>query len=314
MIQSILIGIAAGFASALLFLAPESGSMLAFPLLALTGLPIAIAGLGWGLGGGAIATAVGAGIIGLYVGSLPAVVIFLALFTGPIVWLVRLAAMWRQNDAGEREWYPLGRLLFQAAVATGIGLIIAGWSIGYDAEAFSADVGAAFVEVFTDTGTAEPVDEAAVRSFAELYVALLPFTLGLLLVTIAVVNMWIGAKVARASGRLERPDQRLWTAALPNEALIGAAIATALAFILPGTLGDAAGAFSGAFSAALVLIGLAVLHAITLGMAGRGFLLGATYVVILISGLPLLIVAFLGAAESFFQFRARKFRGAPPPT
>lgn len=314
MMQSILIGIAAGVASALLFLAPESASMLALPLLALTGLPVAIAGLGWGIGGSAIAAAVGALIIGGYATSLPAAVIYLALFTGPMVWLVRLASMWRQTDGGEREWYPLGRLLLHAAIVTGIGLVIAGWTVGYDPATFAAEVSQTFTMVLADAGTAEPVDQAAIQSFADLYVALLPFTLGLLLVTIAVINVWLAAKVARASGRLDRPNERLWTAILPNDVLIGFALATALAFVLPGSFGDAAAGFSGAFGGAIVLVGLAVLHAVTLGLAGRGFLLGATYVLIAISGLPLLIVAILGASESFFQFRARKFRGAPPPT
>ena len=51
--QAILIGIAAGFAAALLFLAPVGGTPLAFPLFVLTGLPLALAGLGWGLTAGA---------------------------------------------------------------------------------------------------------------------------------------------------------------------------------------------------------------------------------------------------------------------
>ena len=54
MTQSIFVGIGAGLAAALLFLAPVSGTALAFPLFALTGLPIAIAGLGWGVVGGIV--------------------------------------------------------------------------------------------------------------------------------------------------------------------------------------------------------------------------------------------------------------------
>jgi len=55
-LQPILIGIAAGIAAALLFLAPIGATLIAFPLFLLTGLPIAIAALGWGLVGGAAAT------------------------------------------------------------------------------------------------------------------------------------------------------------------------------------------------------------------------------------------------------------------
>ena len=59
MMQIVLIGIGAGLAAALLFVSPLSGTLLALPLFALSGLPIAIAGLGWGSLSAAIA-AVGA--------------------------------------------------------------------------------------------------------------------------------------------------------------------------------------------------------------------------------------------------------------
>ena len=49
MTQVFLVGIGAGIAAALLFMAPIGGTVLAFPLFLLTGLPIAIAGLGWGV-------------------------------------------------------------------------------------------------------------------------------------------------------------------------------------------------------------------------------------------------------------------------
>ena len=318
MMQSILIGIAAGVAAALLFLAPQSGSALAFPLLALTALPIAIAGLGWGVNSGITAAAVGAIIVSAAIGTLSPAVIFLALFAAPAVWLARLAGMWRETGgngaAAAREWYPLGRLLLHVALATAIGLVISGWMVGYDSTAFSTEIGVALTEVFTEVNPQEPPSAETVSSFVNLYVALLPFTLGLLMVVIGVINLWLAALVARASGRFARPAERLWTVILPNEILAGFAVALGLAFLLPGSLGQIAGVFAGTLGGAIVLAGLAVLHAVTLGMSGRPFLLGLTYFLILISGLPLLIVALIGAGENFFGFRARKFRGAPPRT
>lgn len=313
MVQSILIGIAAGLASALLFISPSSGTALAFPLLALTALPVAIAGLGWGVAGSVLALATGSAIVGLYYASLPALVIYLALFAAPIAWLARLAGLWRETSGGEREWYPLGQLLLHASLATAIGLVIAGWAIGYDPQDLVGEMAAAFSAMLADT-SAQPVDDASARAFAELYVSLMPFTLGLVMVVFAVVNLWLAAIVARSSARLERPQQRLWTATLPNIALAVFVIAAALAFTLPGGLGIAASAVAGAFGAAVVLIGLAVLHAVTLGLPGRAFLLGGTYFLIAVSGLPLVVIAIVGAAENFLNFRARKFRGAPPPT
>ncbi|MEX0852388.1 MAG: hypothetical protein WD036_03770, partial [Bauldia sp.] len=66
MVQFILVGILAGLAAALMFLAPVSGTALAFPLFALAGLPLAIAGLGWSpLAAGVAAIAAAAAIAGL---------------------------------------------------------------------------------------------------------------------------------------------------------------------------------------------------------------------------------------------------------
>ena len=47
MMQLVLIGIGAGLAAALLYASPMGGTSLAFPLLCVTGVPIAIAGFGW---------------------------------------------------------------------------------------------------------------------------------------------------------------------------------------------------------------------------------------------------------------------------
>ena len=94
MTQTIFVGIGAGLAAALLFLAPASGTVLAFPLFALTGLPIAIAGLGWGVVGGAIAAGVGTlGVLTLahWAGG----ALFVFIFGAPLAFLARLAILSR---------------------------------------------------------------------------------------------------------------------------------------------------------------------------------------------------------------------------
>ncbi len=95
---------------------------------------------------------------------------------------------------------------------------------------------------------------------------------------------------------------------------MGFGLAVALAILLPGAAGTVAAVFAGSFGCALALTGLAVLHALTVGMGGRAVLLGIVYALIVISGLPLILLAILGAAENFLNLRARKFRGAPPTT
>jgi len=318
MVQVILVGIGAGLAAALLFLAPASGSPLALPLFILTGLPLVIAGLGWTVLGGAIAAASGGIVVGAMLATLAPAAIFVLVFGAPIVWLTRLAGLSRPKDANSpasgSEWFPLDRLLLHVTLAVGIGLAIAGVVMGYDPEGIAREATVALLAFLSEVQSANPPPtEETIAPFVRLYVGLLPFTGAVFMVAVITFNLWLGAWVARASGRLARPAERLWTVTLPNEVLAGFAVTLALAF-LPGAVGDIAAVFAGAFGCALVLVGLAVLHALTLGMSGRRIVLGVTYVLILLSGLPLLLFAALGAGESFLHLRARRFGGAPPST
>jgi hypothetical protein len=315
MIRTALVGIGAGIAAALLFLAPIGGSSLALPLFIVTGLPIAIAGLGWGVIAALAAAAAGAVVVGIALAPTAALV-FLAIFGAPVAWLARLAGLSRTADRQDPkagvEWYPLGRLLLHATLAVAIGLTVAGFALGYDPRSVAAAAAEAMAEFLAAGPAAAPPPTAdRLQPFVDLYVALLPFTSAMFVVAVVVFNLWLGARIVRLSGRSARPAERLWTVAPQNEILAGFLVAAPLAF-LPGAPGIVAGVFAGAFGCALVMIGLAVLHALTLGTGSRVVVLVVTYVLIVFSGLPLLLFALLGAGESFLHLRARRFRGAPP--
>lgn len=317
MVQPVLIGIVAGLASALLFMAPIGASMIAFPLFILTPLPIVIAGLGWGLSASLAATVAGALLITGILPGISAATIFAAVFAAPSVWLSRLATMSRSVDANNAsagvEWYPAGRLLLHAAIAVSAGIIVAGFVAGYDPATLADEATQAFLEFLADVETTEPAPTAeSIQSFIALYVAVLPFTFSAFIVAVTVFNLWLGSIIARSSGRLARPRGRLWMLDPPNDIVIAFAVTLVLAVLLPGAAGDIAAVVAGAFGCALALIGLAVLHAVTYGMSGRGLLLTAAYLFTLISGLPLILFAILGGAENFLQLRARRFAGAPP--
>ncbi|HET7717282.1 MAG TPA: hypothetical protein VFK86_16785 [Bauldia sp.] len=308
-----LVGVGAGFAAALLFISPLGGTLLALPLFLLSSLPVAIAGLAWGTLSSAIAAAGAAGTIAVAI-SLPAGIIYLALFGAPTAWACSLAGLSRSNESsGTMEWYPIGRILLHGAAATALGLVVVGFIIGYDPEGLTDEITGALLRWLSQApdGSAPPT-AAELEPFVRLNVAIVPFTTAMVLVILFVVNLWLAARVAEASGRLVRPRDRLWTAVLPNEALFACAVAVVLAFF-PGPVGHAAGVVAGAFAGALALIGLAVVHATTLGSSIRILILVAVYVLLVFfGGLPLVLLAFLGIAEAFLHLRARRFSGAPP--
>src|SRR5262249_54514143 len=113
--MGLVIALAAGAASGLMFASTISGAMLSIFLYFLAPLPLMVAALGWGwlaaaIGGGAAALGLGA-IFGWQ--YLLSYALSVAL---PSVWLGHLALLARpaSNDTvmpSALEWYPIGRLL-----------------------------------------------------------------------------------------------------------------------------------------------------------------------------------------------------------
>jgi hypothetical protein len=312
MAQIILIGIGAGLAAALLFMSPLSDTVLAFPLFILTGLPLAIAGLGWTPLAAIVASAVGATALSILASPL-AMGVFLLVFGLPVAWLTRLVSLSRASEAGQ-EWFPFGRMLAHAAVAVAIGLIVIGFLIGFDPATITTAMTDALVEWFAgqpDLGQAPTREE--LEPFVQVNVVALPYTAAAIALIILVVDLWLGGMVTRASGRLTRPREPLWTASLPSSVafvfLIGLAVS-----LLPAPLGPAAAVIAGASGCALALTGLAVLHALTLGNNARTIILTATYFLIVLFGFPILIFVALGLGETFLHLRAKRFGGVPPAT
>ena len=139
MLQILLIGLAAGLASGLLFASSLAGSFVSFLLFYLAPLPIIIAGLGWSHFAALLAALIGAaGLAAAFGGLLFAV--FLVGMGLPAWWLSYLALLGRPAPANPdgMQWYPVGRLVLWAAFLSAIAIIIAIPIFGTDAESFDA--------------------------------------------------------------------------------------------------------------------------------------------------------------------------------
>lgn len=314
--QIILVGIGAGVAGALLFLSSISGTSLALPLFALCALPVAIAGLAWTWLAAVVASLTAGLIVSFYLSPYLAAV-YLLLFALPITWTSRLAGLWREGDPADpksREWFPLGRILLQAAIAVAAGMIVVGIMVGFDPAELATEFTTLIGEWFAASPElGPPPTPEQIEPFVRFNVAAMPYTIAAILLFLQVFNLWLAGRIAEASGRFARPRQPLWTAELPTEAVLIFAIAVGLTFV-GGGVGEAAGVAVGATGAALALIGLAVVHALTVGSSFRILILVATYVLLAITGFLILVFTLLGIAESFLKLRARKLNPAPPAT
>src|SRR4029079_15306006 len=141
MIQIVLVGLGAGAATALLFASVASGSPLSVVLFYLAPLPILIAALGWRHWAALIAAVGASASLAAVFGSF----FFFAFLIGvglPAWWLGYLALLARPSaDAsGALEWYPVGHLVFWAAIISAVLVVIGMLHFGTDEASFRASL------------------------------------------------------------------------------------------------------------------------------------------------------------------------------
>jgi hypothetical protein len=319
MMTTILVALAAGSASALMFASIISGALFSLVLFYLAPLPLMVAGLGWGplaatIGG--ISAAIGLGAIF----GLPYCAAFALTVALPAWWLGHLALLGRPvatapsagNGAAPPapvlEWYPVGRILLWTAGFAALTTMAALFTLGGDAATIAGALRRGLLRITgarAATGDTEQIVDALVTiaPAAAAIVAMMTLTL----------NLWLAAKITATSGRLHRPWPDMKSAVLPAMTLVALSLALALCFTggLFAMLGQIA---SAALMMAYALIGFAVLHTLTLAMKSRALWLSGAYAVVLVFGWPAVAMVGLGLADAVFGLRQRYLqRRSPPP-
>ncbi len=320
MMHFVLIGLAAGVTAAFLFASVLSGSTAAMLLLLLAPLPILIVALGWSHWAGLIAAATAAACLAVVgVDFLAAFLLGVGL---PAWWLGYLAMLARALPAPQAaapqapEWYPAGRLLLWAA---GISALVVGMtlmSFGTDLSSLQAAL-RAMLDSRLEEAVGEQLEnpEDAAR-LIDMMVRFVPGAVAATLTLATAFDLWLAGRIVQLSGRLHRPWPRLPDMRLPAlaPAFLGAAVAGSF---LPGLIGVSASALAASLVIAHVLLGLAVIHAATVGLNGRGFILGSVYASVLIFGWPvrwpLLLIGLLGITDALVDVRGLLARRRGPP-
>jgi hypothetical protein len=314
MMQIVLIGLGAGTASALLFASVASGATASTLLLLLAPLPILIVALGWSHWAGLIAAATGAACLAV-VG-----VEFLAAFLFgvglPAWWLGYLTMLSRPAPSpGEREWYPIGRLVVWAAgiYALMVGALLL--SFGTNLASLQSALHTV-LDTRLDDVVGEQLDPDDAARLVDMLVMFVPAAAAASLTLSTVFDVWLAGRIVKISGRLQRPWPRLSDMRFPSfaPAILGAAVAGSF---LPDLLGIAVSALAASMMVAHVLLGLAVIHATTVGLSGRGFILGSVYGAIVVFSWPirwpLLLIALIGVSDALFDLRGQIARRRNPP-
>jgi hypothetical protein len=320
MIAIVLIAIAAGCASALMFASIVSGALISLLLFYLAPLPLMVAALGWGplcatIGGISAATVLGA-IFGL-----PYCIAFVITVALPAWWLGHLALLGRPVTDGVSsgngaapvapvlEWYPVGRILLWitgfAALTTAAALL----TLGGDAATITGALRRGLLRIVGPRGTAAGGET---EQWIDALVTIAPAAAAIVAMMTLTLNLWLAARITATSGRLHRPWPDLRSATLPPMTLV--ALSAAIAFCFAGgLLAILAQIISAALMMAYALTGFAVLHTLTLALKSRALWLSATYAVVLVFGWPVVAMIILGLADAIFGFRQRYLQGRPPP-
>lgn len=321
MAQVFLIGIGAGAASALLFASVTSGNFLSVFLFYLSALPVMLAAIAWSHLAGAIAVAVGGLSLGFVLSFWIGLIYFVSVGV-PAYVLAYMAMLGR--PAGESiggtpqmEWYPAGRLVIWAALIAAALVTTVVLQFGPSFETYQTSIRAAFERVLKMQARI-PADQPLKipgienpKQFLDTLVAIVPPAAAVLSMLTSLVNLWLAARVARASGRLQRAWPDLSAISFPPFAPILFGAAAAVSF-LTGMPGFIAAIVVAVMTVAYAILGFAVLHAITRGVGARGWLLAASWIAVLIFGWPLIFIAILGIAESIFDLRGRVAARKPP--
>src|SRR5882757_1896294 len=319
MIAIVLIAIAAGCASALMFASIVSGALISLLLFYLAPLPLMMAALGWGplsatIGG--ISAAIGLGAIF----GLPYCIAFVLTIALPAWWLGHLALLGRPvttappagNGAAPpapvMEWYPIGRIMLWTAGFAALTTMAALFTLGGDAATITGALRRGLLRITGGRAAGGDTDQ-----IVDALVMIAPAAAAVVAMMTLTLNLWLAAKITATSGRLHRPWPDMKSAALPAMTLVALSLALALCFTggLFAMLGQIA---SAALMMAYALIGFAVLHTLTLAMKSRALWLSGTYAVVNVFGWPAVAMVGLSLADAIFGFRQRYLqRRTPPP-
>jgi hypothetical protein len=319
MIAIVLIGLAAGCASALMFASIISGALISLLLFYLAPLPLMVAALGWGPIAATVGGIVAASGLGVIFG-LPYCIAFVITVALPAWWLGHLALLGRPLPAiapeggsapaaVQLEWYPIGRILLWIAGFAALTTIAAMLTLGTDAETITNSLRRGLLRIL---GARDAASAGDIERWVAALAVIAPAAATIVAMMTLTLNLWLAGKITATSGRLHRPWPDLKSAELPPMTLVALSVALAFCFI-----GGLAAMFAQITTTALMmaygLTGFAVLHTLTLALKSRVFWLCCTYAIVVAFGWPVLAMIVLGLADAVFGIRQRYLRGKPPP-
>ena len=307
MVQIVLIGLGAGFTSALMFASIAAGSPVSILLFYLAPLPILLAGIGWSHVAALIAAILAAAGLGAAFGFW----FFLAHLVGigiPAYLLAYVAMLARHEPDGTLEWYPVGKLVLWTAGIAAASTALTIPAFGTDLETYRATVKQIFERVIRlqlGTPASEPLklpNGGDANTVLDVLATVMPPVAATIAMLTTLFNLWLAGRIARMSGRLVRTWPDISEMSFPAMTPVVLLAAIALSF-LASIVGVAAGMFAACFLLAYIILGFAIIHQLTRPITSRGIILSAVWLGVLVLGWPAIIVALIGLVDGLFNLR-----------
>ncbi|MCF8468497.1 MAG: YybS family protein [Sneathiella sp.] len=310
MVKELVIAVALGILNILLLSVSIVGNTggasygTAFQTLAMWTLslvPLFVSGLGFGVRSAVISVLSSALVASILLS--PVFAATYAVISGvPVILLVRQALLWRETD-GQRYWYPTEYLMIWWA---GISVALTGVAMGllhWD-EALRQGLVDGFDQMLAQL---TEMRGAAPALTGEEFVSLMPQFLGPMWGLFILLSGSLAQGLLVRFNRNIRPSPELTKMELPNWLALVFIGATALSVIVGGAW-PVVGAIVITLETAFFLQGMAVIHVVTHRWNNRPLILGAVYVVIILTFFTLwlvLVITILGLLENWIGFRRR---------
>lgn len=297
--------LAAGVLSGLMIAAPTYLGLIALPLFMFASVPTFAVGLSQG--GASMLYALAAAAATAATGNLEVMLRYIVFFAAPQAWLIRQALLSRNTAAGV-EWYPPGRLLawligmavFFVVTAMLLAAGAEGGLVGslesYFEQALSAMAGLEVV----------PLAEDDIGHMAPALALIAPAAMASGWILLMVGNGTLAQVLVARGGRNLRPSTPFTELELPPGLVYALGVALVLSLV-PGTLGFLGKTLIAVITTGYFILGLALIHALTRGIAARRAVLIVTYSLIVILRWLAVAVVVLGLAEQVFGLRKRFF-------
>jgi hypothetical protein len=315
----------------------RQGTWPALFLASLSPLPLMIATLGFGYltGLGAAAIAVFTFVALVAAGAAPQSgwldasltaglggLIFAACQTLPAWWLAHLVGLnrsdpalpWsaRRNETGRlREYYPLGLIVFNAALIGFAIVTFAVLAVSFGQANFDAGLDQAAAKIvpfiIQALGSYELPNGVDLDSLARLLVRAMPAFVASAIFVLLLLNLWLAGRIVQLSNRLARPWPDIAHEMRVPRLLSVAFALTSVLCLLGGAAGLIASVAAAVIAILFALQGLCVIHDLSRGTKFRGALLCALYVTLaLLMPWPLIVFTVVGLIEAGFGLRDRK--------